>query len=47
VGILIGGMGTLCPERRTEIAGLGMRALLAGALASLMTGAVIGVLFPG
>ena len=47
VGILIGGMGTLCPERRTEIAGLGMRALLAGAIASLMTGAVIGVLFPG
>ncbi len=47
VGILIGGMGTLCPERRTEIASLGMRALLAGAIASLMTGAVIGVLFPG
>lgn len=47
VGILIGGLGTLCPERRTEIAGLGMRALLAGAIASLMTGAVIGVLFPG
>jgi CNT family concentrative nucleoside transporter len=46
VGIIIGGMGALCPERRTEIASLSMRALAAGALASLMTGAVVGILFP-
>ena len=46
LGILIGGLGSLCPERRPEIAGLGMKALLAGALASLMTGAVVGILFP-
>jgi len=43
VGILIAGLGTLCPERRSEITGLGMRALLAGVIASLMTGAVVGV----
>jgi len=44
VGILIAGLGTLCPERRSEITGLGMRALLAGVIASLMTGAVVGVI---
>jgi CNT family concentrative nucleoside transporter len=45
VGIIIGGIGALCPDRRAEIAGLGMRALAAGIIASLMTGAVVGVLF--
>jgi len=44
LGILIAGMGTLCPERRGEITGLGMRALVAGVIASLMTGAVVGVI---
>ncbi len=44
LGILIGGLGTLCPERRNEIVGLGLKALLAGVLASLMTGAVVGML---
>lgn len=43
LGILIAGLGTLCPERRAEITGLGLKALLAGAVASLMTGAVVGV----
>ncbi len=47
VGIIIGGMGALCPERRAEIAGLGLRALGAAILASLMTGTVVGMLFPG
>jgi CNT family concentrative nucleoside transporter len=45
VGIIIGGIGALCPDRRAEIAGMGMRALAAGIIASLMTGAVVGVLF--
>jgi CNT family concentrative nucleoside transporter len=44
LGILMAGLGTLCPERRGEITGLGLRALLAGVLASLMTGAVVGVI---
>lgn len=43
VGILIAGLGTMCPERRGEITGLGLRALFAGVIASLMTGAVVGV----
>jgi len=44
LGILIAGLGTLCPERRGEITGLGMRALLAGVIASLMTGTVVGII---
>jgi len=43
LGILIGGLGSLAPERRNEVVGLGMRALVAGTLATCMTGAVIGI----
>lgn len=43
LGILLGGLGSLAPERRDEIVGLGMKALLAGTLATCMTGAVIGI----
>lgn len=44
LGILIGGLGSLCPERRNEIVGMGVKALVAGILASLMTGAIVGML---
>ncbi len=44
LGILIGGLGSLCPERRGEIVGMGIKALFAGVLASLMTGAIVGML---
>jgi CNT family concentrative nucleoside transporter len=44
LGIMIGGMGAMAPERRGEIVALGMRSILAGTLATLMTGAVVGVL---
>jgi CNT family concentrative nucleoside transporter len=44
LGILIAGLGTLCPERRGEITGLGLRSLLAGVIASLMTGTVVGII---
>ena len=43
LGILIGGLGSLAPERRDEVVALGMKALLAGTLATCMTGAVIGI----
>jgi CNT family concentrative nucleoside transporter len=43
LGILIGGLGSLAPERRGEVAALGMKALVAGTLATCMTGAVIGI----
>jgi CNT family concentrative nucleoside transporter len=44
LGILIGGLGSMAPDRRREIAGLGLKSLIAGTLATCMTGAVIGIL---
>ncbi len=44
LGIMIGGLAAMVPERRGEIAGLGLKAVLSGTLATSMTGAVIGVL---
>lgn len=44
LGILIGGLGAMVPERRSEIVALGPKAVLSGTMASLLTGAVIGVL---
>ena len=44
LGILIGGMATMVPERRDEIVALGLRSIVAGTLATLMTGAVVGML---
>ncbi|MGD2075511.1 MAG: nucleoside transporter C-terminal domain-containing protein [Gammaproteobacteria bacterium] len=44
LGIMLGGMGTMVPERRAEIAGLGLKSIVAGTLATLMTGAWVGVL---
>jgi CNT family concentrative nucleoside transporter len=45
LGIMIGGLGTLVPERRGEVARMGMRAILAGTLASCLTGAIVGMLY--
>jgi CNT family concentrative nucleoside transporter len=42
LGIMIGGLSILAPERRREIVELGMRSIVAGTLATLMTGAVVG-----
>jgi len=44
LGILIGGLGVLAPDRRGEIVALGPRALYAGTLATLMTGTVVGLI---
>jgi CNT family concentrative nucleoside transporter len=44
IGIQIGGIGPLAPERTGEIAALGVRAVLAGTLANLMTATIAGVL---
>jgi CNT family concentrative nucleoside transporter len=43
IGLLVSTIGTLCPERRAEAAGLGIRSWIAGNLASAMTGAWIGL----
>ncbi|MDG2072349.1 MAG: NupC/NupG family nucleoside CNT transporter [Pseudomonadales bacterium] len=42
IAILLGGIGTLAPSRRPEIAELGLRALLAATLANLMSAAIAG-----
>src|SRR5215831_13350444 len=44
LGILIGGLGSLAPDRRDEVVSLGMNAIVAGTLATCMTGAVVGIL---
>jgi len=44
VGILIAGMSALMPERRQDVVALAPRALLAGTLASSLSGAMIGLL---
>lgn len=44
LGIMIGGLGALAPERRGEIVAMGMKSLLSGTLATLMTAAVVGML---
>jgi CNT family concentrative nucleoside transporter len=44
LGIMIGGLGTMAPQRRGEIVALGMKSILAGTLATLMTGAIVGML---
>lgn len=44
LGIMIGGMGTICPERRAEIVGLGMKSIVAGTLATCLTAATVGFL---
>jgi CNT family concentrative nucleoside transporter len=46
LGIMIGGLGTMAPERRSEIVSLGLRSIVAGTLATSMTGAVVGILGP-
>jgi CNT family concentrative nucleoside transporter len=44
VGIQIGGIGALVPERRDELARIGLRAMLGGTLVTLMTATIAGVL---
>lgn len=43
LGIMVGGMGTMAPERRPEIVGLGLRSLVSGTLTSCTLGCVIGL----
>ena len=47
LGIMVGGLVAMVPERRSEIVELGSKTILSGVLATLLTGAVVGVLTPG
>ncbi len=46
VGMQIGGIGALIPNRRLELARLGLRAMLAGTLANLMSASIVSLLLP-
>jgi CNT family concentrative nucleoside transporter len=46
IGIQIGGIGAIAPERRADLARLGFRAMLGGTLACFMTACVAGILLP-
>ncbi|KOP82552.1 hypothetical protein AN957_14010 [Cytobacillus solani] len=43
MAILLGGLGNLAPGRRSDIAKLGIKAVIAGALASLLSAAIAGM----
>ena len=43
LGIMIGGMSTMCPERRGEIVALGLKSIVAGTLATCLTAATVGL----
>ncbi|MEJ1976207.1 MAG: nucleoside transporter C-terminal domain-containing protein [Acetobacteraceae bacterium] len=44
LGILIGGMGAMAPERRADIVALGLRSILSGTIATCLSGALAGLL---
>jgi CNT family concentrative nucleoside transporter len=45
IGIQIGGIGALAPNRRGDLARLGLRAMLAGTMANLMSASIAGMLY--
>lgn len=47
LGILVGGMVAMVPERRAEIVALGTKTVVSGTLSTLMTAAVVGLLTAG
>jgi concentrative nucleoside transporter, CNT family len=44
LGIIIGGMGAMVPERKAEIVALGLRSIFSGTLATCMSGAIVGMI---
>ncbi|MEC9070830.1 MAG: nucleoside transporter C-terminal domain-containing protein, partial [Myxococcota bacterium] len=47
IGIQIGGIGGIAPERRGDLARIGLRAMIGGTLAAMMTGTVAGIMYTG
>ncbi|PLY01809.1 MAG: nucleoside:proton symporter [Desulfuromonas sp.] len=44
LGIMIGGIGSMAPERRSDVVSLGLKSIVAGLLATCMTGAVVSLI---
>jgi CNT family concentrative nucleoside transporter len=47
LGIMVGGIGAMVPERRAEIATLGAKSMVSGTIATCLSGALAGLLGPG
>ena len=47
IGIQIGGIGALAPGQRGQLARFGIRAMLAGTMANLMSASIVGMLYTG
>jgi len=45
LGIMIGGIGSMVPERKKEVVDLGIKSIIAGTIATCMTGAIAGILY--
>jgi CNT family concentrative nucleoside transporter len=45
MAILLGGLGVLAPSRRSDIARLGLKAVMAGTLSNLMSATLVGIFF--
>ena len=45
VGIMIGGLTVMAPERRSDVLALGMKSVVSGTLATLLMGAIVGLLY--
>jgi CNT family concentrative nucleoside transporter len=44
LGIMIGGLATMAPERRDDVVSLGMKSIVSGTLSTCLIGAIVGVL---
>jgi concentrative nucleoside transporter, CNT family len=44
IGIQIGGIGALAPNKKTDLARLGIRAMAAGTMANLMSASIVGIM---
>ena len=44
IGIQIGGIGALAPNKRSDLARLGIRAMLAGTMANLLSASLVGIM---
>jgi concentrative nucleoside transporter, CNT family len=44
LGIMLGGLGTLCPERRPEVVSLGLKTIVSGTLATCLTAATVALI---
>jgi CNT family concentrative nucleoside transporter len=44
LGIMIGGLATMAPERRDDVVSLGVKSIVSGTLSTCLIGAIVGVL---